>query len=89
MVSWGVRGLGGSVSKERLVAQPTRWGWEVPRAPLLLCKIAAVGFSYHPASGLKQSNLRRAFAASLLFAYWLQTAVFQRGRGVSSQAEPR
>ena len=47
-VAYSLRGLRGSVSKEGLVARPTRLGWEVPRAPLLLCKIAAVGLSYHP-----------------------------------------
>ena len=47
-VAYSLRGLRGSVSKERLVVRPTMGGWEVPRAPLLLRKIAAVGLSYHP-----------------------------------------
>ena len=48
-VAYSLRRLRGSVSKERLVALPTRLGWEVPRAPLSLHKIAAVGLSYHSA----------------------------------------
>ena len=46
-VAYSLRGLRGSVRKERLVALPTRWGWEVPRAPLSLHKIATLGLSYH------------------------------------------